>query len=267
MQIKWSFDRVDEVSSLENTHSTWLCQEKRMEISFFFAGNVSWGQEWYESRGLVSGRDGPGDSIEIYRYIACKRVGTRQTTSYRLTIIIPWDYVSLASSSLDLSRWINWVNDRLIPPTENPGIGTVDTLHEILVSFLRESGATPPPSPGSSSPLTTIAGDSITKLWENFFDFRANVSRAIPAGEDTVDSLARRPGSYASFNCGYSNLMGKLLSPLNNLGDPYAHLNVGLGPSQIEIKIPQWMDLCVAKLSQEFHRPYELLRDSYVYKT
>nr|KAF7438263.1 hypothetical protein H0235_000654 [Vespula pensylvanica] len=57
---------------------------------------------------------------EIYRYIACKRVGTRQTTSYRLTIIIPWDYVSLASSSLDLSRWINWVNDRLIPPTENP---------------------------------------------------------------------------------------------------------------------------------------------------
>ncbi|KAL2733374.1 hypothetical protein V1477_014342 [Vespula maculifrons] len=58
---------------------------------------------------------------EIYRYIACKRVGTRQTTSYRLTIIIPWDYVSLASSSLDLSRWINWVNDRLIPPTENPG--------------------------------------------------------------------------------------------------------------------------------------------------
>ncbi|KAF7411668.1 hypothetical protein HZH66_000564 [Vespula vulgaris] len=138
---------------------------------------------------------------EIYRYIACKRVGTRQTTSYRLTIIIPWDYVSLASSSLDLSRWINWVNDRLIPPTENPG-------------------------------------------------------------EDTVDSLARRPGSYASFNCGYSNLMGKLLSPLNNLGDPYAHLNVGLGPSQIEIKIPQWMDLCVAKLSQEFHRPYELLRDS-----
>ncbi|KAL2733373.1 hypothetical protein V1477_014341 [Vespula maculifrons] len=140
------------------------------------------------------------------------------------------------------------------------GIGTVDTLHEILVSFLRESGATPPPT--STSPLPTIAGDSITKLWENFFDFRANVSRAIPAGEDTVDSLARRPGSYASFNCGYSNLMGKLLSPLNNLGDPYAHLNVGLGPSQIEIKIPQWMDLCVAKLSQEFHRPYELLRDS-----
>jgi hypothetical protein len=35
---------------------------------FFFAGgrgggNVSRGQEWYESRGLVSSRDGPRDSI------------------------------------------------------------------------------------------------------------------------------------------------------------------------------------------------------------
>ena len=34
-----------------------------LKLSFFFAGNVSRGQEWYESRGLVSGRDGPRDSI------------------------------------------------------------------------------------------------------------------------------------------------------------------------------------------------------------
>lgn len=59
---------------LENTHSSG--GEKRQEgvdggngrgvvlkLSFFFAGNVSRGQEWYESRGLVSGRDGPRDSI------------------------------------------------------------------------------------------------------------------------------------------------------------------------------------------------------------
>lgn len=61
---------------LENTHSTWVCwaaglQGDRKEggdqsQSFFFfssRGNVSRGQEWYESRGLVSSRDGPRDSI------------------------------------------------------------------------------------------------------------------------------------------------------------------------------------------------------------
>lgn len=37
----------------------------RSQSFFFFSsrGNVSRGQEWYESRGLVSSRDGPRDSI------------------------------------------------------------------------------------------------------------------------------------------------------------------------------------------------------------
>lgn len=73
---------------LENTHSSRAVREREREarsergvggwrrrdegfgwvvvvlkLSFFFAGNVSRGQEWYESRGLVSGRDGPRDSI------------------------------------------------------------------------------------------------------------------------------------------------------------------------------------------------------------
>lgn len=39
--------------------------EDRSQSFFFFSsrGNVSRGQEWYESRGLVSSRDGPRDSI------------------------------------------------------------------------------------------------------------------------------------------------------------------------------------------------------------
>lgn len=58
---------------LENTHSTWVRRvarlpgvgEDRSQSFFFFSsrGNVSRGQEWYESRGLVSSRDGPRDSI------------------------------------------------------------------------------------------------------------------------------------------------------------------------------------------------------------
>lgn len=60
---------------LENTHSTWVCQAaemqgwregKRLVSKFLFfssRGNVSRGQEWYESRGLVSSKDGPRDSI------------------------------------------------------------------------------------------------------------------------------------------------------------------------------------------------------------
>lgn len=40
-------------------------EETSLKVSFFFSsrGNVSRGQEWYESRGLVSSKDGPRDSI------------------------------------------------------------------------------------------------------------------------------------------------------------------------------------------------------------
>lgn len=58
---------------LENTHSTWVRWVARLSgvgggpvskfLFFSSRGNVSRGQEWYESRGLVSSRDGPRDSI------------------------------------------------------------------------------------------------------------------------------------------------------------------------------------------------------------
>jgi len=87
---KWSFDRVDEVSSRKYTLDVSMREggggsgriraggyddrgkdgegggpvSKLPSFFFFFAGgNVSRGQEWYESRGLVSSRDGPRDSI------------------------------------------------------------------------------------------------------------------------------------------------------------------------------------------------------------
>lgn len=39
-------------------------EETSLKVSFFSSReNVSRGQEWYESRGLVSSKDGPRDSI------------------------------------------------------------------------------------------------------------------------------------------------------------------------------------------------------------
>lgn len=44
------------------------------------------------------------------------------------------------------------------------------------------------------------------------------------SGRWGIPSLSRTQGGpYGSFNCGNPNLTGKLLKPLNNLGNPYVH--------------------------------------------